>query len=155
MPKTAPQLAKLSRPRLYDPVPRERLFSRLDTLHRFPFVWLSGPPGSGKTSLFSSWLDARKLPFVWYQVDAGDPEPATAFWFLTRCARHDNWRDKPLPNFAPDHVSDVPAFARRFFRGLCERLPHGCLLVFDNCHEAAIPSFHAILEQASTQLPEG
>ena len=49
--RPAPSLAKLSRPRLFDPVPRERLFQRLDDLRQLPLVWIGGPPGSGKTSL--------------------------------------------------------------------------------------------------------
>jgi ATP/maltotriose-dependent transcriptional regulator MalT/DNA-binding SARP family transcriptional activator len=147
-------IAKLTRPRLYDPIPRERLFDRLDQLRRLSLVWVCGPPGSGKTSLVSSWLDARRARFVWYQVDSSDIEPATSFSFLVELARHGHERAKPLPYLTPDYLSDLPAFARRFFGELCRRLPRDCVLVFDNCEEAAGPAFHSLIEQASSQLPE-
>jgi LuxR family transcriptional regulator, maltose regulon positive regulatory protein len=155
MPRAAPKPAKLSRPRLYDPVPRERLFAQMDQLCQFPLVWVVGPPGAGKTSLVSSWLDTRGRPFTWYQVDAGDAEPATAFSFLRQLARSHRRSAKTLPYLTPDYASDLPGFARRFFRQLSARLPLGCVLVFDNCHEAAVPAFHALIEQACSQLPEG
>jgi len=43
-------LAKLTRPRLTDVLLRERLFRRLDD-RRHSVIWISGPPGAGKTTL--------------------------------------------------------------------------------------------------------
>jgi ATP/maltotriose-dependent transcriptional regulator MalT/DNA-binding SARP family transcriptional activator len=140
---------------LFDPVPRERLFHRLDELRRLPLVWIGGPPGCGKTSLTSSWLDARKLPFIWYQVDSGDTEPATVFAFLVEAARTTSSRAKPLPYLAPNYSSALQPFARRFFRQLFSSLPAKSVLVFDNCQEAAQPAFHVLLEVAASQLIEG
>ena len=66
--------AKLSRPRLFDIAPRERLFSLVETSRSHPAIWIDGPAGAGKTSLLAGYIEARGLAARWYQVDAGDAD---------------------------------------------------------------------------------
>jgi len=68
-------LAKIARPRLHDVLARTRLFGVLDKAARRPVVWLCAQPGAGKTTLVASYLEARKRPGIWYQVDAADADP--------------------------------------------------------------------------------
>ena len=80
--------AKLTRPRLRGAVARERLFRVLDAAREHkPVICVVGPPGSGKTTLVSSWLDAAGSAGIWFQVDAGDTDLATFFYFLGEAAR--------------------------------------------------------------------
>src|SRR5882672_2081433 len=65
-------LAKIGPPRLFGVVPRERLFALLDENCGRPLIWISGPPGAGKTALVASYLEDRGSPTIWYQVDSGD-----------------------------------------------------------------------------------
>src|SRR4249920_3039068 len=107
-------LAKLSRPRLYDALPRNRLFRLLDEARRHPLIWVAAPPGAGKTTLVASYLESRKLPGIWYQVDSGDSDPATFFYYLGLAASSLPSTNKrsALPLLTPEYLLDVPGFAR-------------------------------------------
>src|SRR5882724_10105701 len=81
-------LAKLTRPRLHKAMARERLFSVLDEARTYkPAICVVGPPGAGKTTLIASWLDARGIKGIWYQVDPGDADLATFFYYLGEAAK--------------------------------------------------------------------
>jgi LuxR family transcriptional regulator, maltose regulon positive regulatory protein len=148
--------AKLTHPRLYDPLPRKRLFRLLDAMRKEPITWVAAPPGAGKTTLVASYLEARKAPFFWYQLDAGDADPATFFWYLVELARQlERPKKTRLPYLTPEYLSDAPGFARRFFRTLFSWFPRGGVLVLDNCQEVGTPMFYEILAQAAHETPEG
>jgi LuxR family maltose regulon positive regulatory protein len=157
MGRLAQPLAKLSRPRLFDSVPRERLFGVLDGLRRHPLIWIGAPPGAGKTTLVATWLDSRKLTGIWYQIDSGDADPATFFYYLRLAGQPWQPRRQPLPLLSPEFLGDVPGFARRFFRDLMGRLGPGHVLVFDNLHElpegsALLPALAAVAEEVAAGI---
>ena len=151
-----PQLAKLTRPRLHRVLPRERLFARLDACRTSPLVWIAGPPGAGKTALAASWLDARRIGGIWYQMDSGDSDLAAFFHYLDRAAPRGTRKHAPLPTFTAAHQMDPAGFARLYFRALFERLKAPSVLVFDNYHELppAAP-LHGLLETIVREVPEG
>lgn len=155
MPRKTPQLAKFSRPRLYDAVARERLFKLLDEKRRHPAVWVCGPPGAGKTVLVASYIEARELPVLWYHVDPGDSDLSTFFFFLTEAAKSISPRSKPLPLLTPEYLPDVPGFARRYFRALYSRLPSEGMLVLDNIQDALSTNrFTEVIGAAIAEIPE-
>ena len=155
MPK--PTLAKLTRPRLHGVLARERLLRLLDERRSSPAIWIAGPPGAGKTTLVASYVEARDLPGIWYQVDAGDGDPATFFYYLGMAADQvAKGKHKPLPLLTPEFQHDLDGFSRRYFRELFAQLPERALLVLDNVQEApADSSFQSILESFVEEIPEG
>ena len=151
--KPAP-LAKLLRPQLHRPVARQRLFRLLDRRATHPVLWVSGPPGCGKTTLVASYITSRRLPAAWYRVDEGDRDPAAFFTYLNLLARQFGSPDAPdLPTLSPEYFPDLAAFTRRCFRELFTRLPSRSMLVLDNCHAAASDTFHLLLRCACHELP--
>ena len=73
---------KITRPDAHGLFLRKRLFRTLDAERRRPVIWVSGPPGCGKTALVSSWLEARRIPCLWYQVEMGDSDLGAFFHYL-------------------------------------------------------------------------
>ena len=111
-----PTLAKLSCPSQADVVQRERLFSLIDKGRKRPITWVSSPAGSGKTTLVASWFDSRKNRSFWYQVDEGDGDLATFFYYMGLAAKKAAPRyKKPLPLLTPEYLLGIPTFTRRYF----------------------------------------
>ena len=149
----AATLAKTSCPVLYEPLGRERLFELLDHASSHPAVWICGPPGSGKTTLIASWLQARNASALWYQMGDADQDPATFFYYFSRGARYRQPRRRPSPFLEPElELSpDVVAFSRRYFANLFARLGTHAVVVLDNLHE--LPQ-HSVLYSALAAVVE-
>jgi LuxR family transcriptional regulator, maltose regulon positive regulatory protein len=137
LPRRVPQLAKLSRPRLYDAVPRQRLFKLLDDKRQHPAIWVCGPPGAGKTTLVGTYLEDRGIDGIWYQLDTGDREVTSFFYYLSRAVLPFLGKRKSLPVLAPEQLQNIEVFARRYFRELWDVLPRGCAIVLDNFQDVS------------------
>jgi LuxR family maltose regulon positive regulatory protein len=149
--------AKLSVPRLSRVFPRKRLFERLDLAREHEIIWIAAPAGSGKTTLVASYLQARKLSSLWYQIDEGDADVASFFYYLGIGANNLAPRSrKPLPLLTADYRAGLPTFTRNFFRGLFGRMKPPAVIVFDNYQDVGRESLlHDVLQRGLAEIPPG
>ena len=148
---------KITSPVLTDILQRRRLFRLLDKAMKKPVVWVSSPGGAGKTTLIASYLQDRKLPFIWYQVDESDSDIATFFYHMGLAAKKAMPRKKTnLPPLTPEYLTDVETFARRYFDRLYSMLKPPFAIIFDNYQDARHDSeFQGIISRGMALIPDG
>jgi LuxR family maltose regulon positive regulatory protein len=155
--------AKTTAPAIAGAIRREALFSRLDGAGAGTLAWISGPAGSGKTTLAASYVETRAMRTAWYRVDRDDEDVATFLHYLEHAMRRLR-RDRasapagkvlaPIPGGGAP--VDPRGIARAFFRESFARLEERCALVIDNLHEVSADGpLMAALEAGLTQVPPG
>lgn len=149
-------IAKIDRPRLGRILVRPQLIDALAAAER-PVIWIDAVPGAGKTSLINSYIETKGLHSLWYEVDSGDSDPGSFFYYLgLAVAKAAADQDFPLPVLTPEYMLGMAIFARRFFEALATRVQPPFILVFDNYHELADDSvIHGLICEALKALPEG
>ena len=120
--------AKRMWPKTSSIMPRERLFRTLDELREHPMLWVGGPPGGGKTALVASYLNARQLKGIWYDVGEEDgacsrqslrelykrlPSPGVLIFDDCHRVAH----DAPLHVLLADCTADIPCGVSIFLLG--------------------------------------
>src|SRR5215467_8754104 len=108
---TRTRLAKLTRPATAATYSRTRLFEELDKADAAPVVWVVGPPGSGKTTLIADYTATRRLQSLWYQVDRGDTDIASFFFYLAQAVQAERRGAKPLPQSESAYAATVSPHA--------------------------------------------
>ena len=157
MAKQTVNIAKFTAPSVEEVFFRERLFCKLDEARKKQIIWLTGPAGSGKTSLVSSYLKARGLSCLWYQIDGGDNDLATFFYYLGLAGKKAAPRkSRPLPVLTSEYLMGVPEFSRNFFSELYSRLNPPAVLVFDNYQEVQEEApLHGSIIEGLARIPDG
>ncbi len=178
MAESSVDLVKVTVPDAAGTVPRERLFQLLDQGRRRSIIWVSGPAGSGKTTLVAGYLAFRNAPCIWYQMDRGDADAATFFYYLGLAAKKAApCYEQPLPLLTPEYLGSAPVFSRRYFEDLCTALASlrssaadppsnarttscnpdaGIVIAFDNYHEVPVESsMHEVFAAGLAALPSG
>lgn len=136
---------------------RERLFTLLDQGGEKPLFWISGPGGSGKTTLVSSYLETRGVPALWYQVDPSDADPASFFYYMAAAFKKTvPLSQVALPLLTPEYLPGIGTFTRHYFQDLFAQLPVPSVIVLDNYQEASASSpLHPLLLEGLSRIPDG
>jgi ATP/maltotriose-dependent transcriptional regulator MalT/DNA-binding SARP family transcriptional activator len=119
-------------------------------------LWITGPPGCGKTALVSSYIESRRIPCIWYKVDEADADLSTFFYYLgLAAAKAAPRKRKHLPLLTPERMPGLSVFAQRYFEHLSSMLPVPSLLVLDDCHRMREDSafFETLREGISRLVP--
>lgn len=150
-------MIKISRPVPEKEYIRQRLFRRIDELRTRQVTWLSAPAGSGKTTLVGSYIQDGKIPCLWYQLDAGDADLATFFYYMGEAGKKAApGRKKALPLFTPEYMMGIKAFTFRYFEEIYSRLKKPGMIIFDNYHEVPAASpLHEVMLHAFSIIPSG
>lgn len=150
-------LAKTTRPTISGVVPRERIFVLLDRAGEVSVTWVSGPPGCGKTTAVASYLEHCGTTSLWYQLDDGDTDVATFFYYLRAAAEaFGDPASEALPLLTPEYHGGLALFTRRYFQSLYARLGTPFVVVFDGLHEVPASSeLHEVMRLAMRELPPG
>lgn len=148
--------AKITAPRPKGAFVRRRLHETLDAAGKASVTWVAGPPGSGKTTLVSTYLRKKSCTVLWYRIDEGDADIANFFYYLALAAgAAANGSGAGLPVFSAVYAEDQLTFSRRFFEQLFDLLPGPFALVFDNYQRVAEdPRVEALMECAVEALPD-
>jgi LuxR family maltose regulon positive regulatory protein len=140
-------------------VARARLLELLDAGVQGRLTLLTGPAGSGKTVLLSSWASTAALPgpIAWLSLDAADNDPAR-FWSYLLAALRQSGAAPPkgrlgslgLPIGGPDQ-----GFLLKLAAGLAE-LAEPVVVILDDFHQltnpAALEGLVAVLGRSTASL---
>ena len=147
-------LGKTTRPSLAGVLPRSRLFALLDRPHG------AGDLGHGPARLRQDHAcrelarPRRRCARVWYQLDEGDADVATFFYYLSLAAASLDGERERLPLLTPEYQPGLGVFTRRYFERLYAQLKAPFALVFDGYQEVPASSqLHEVMRVALETLP--
>ena len=147
-PRPAPEI--LARPRLL-----ERLTANL----ALPLTLITANAGSGKTTLVADFLRKQERPYVWYQLDHTDADPAVFLGYLAHGIQ------QRVPGFGettlaylqqgqtlvqqPERAADV------LINEILEGVEQQLIVVLDDYHHLGTETpVHAILDRLIAYLPD-
>jgi LuxR family maltose regulon positive regulatory protein len=138
---------------------RPRLIERLQANLGLPVTLVTANAGSGKTTLVADFLRKQERPYVWYQLDHTDADPAAFLGYLTYGIK------QRLPNFGDtvfaylqqaQESAQQPALAADvLLNDILEGVEQQLILVLDDYHHlGAETPVHAVLDRLIAYLPE-
>ena len=149
--------AKFLPPRPRHALLRQRLHDLLDGCEPARGVWLQGQAGAGKSTLAAAWAAGSGKPLAWFRVDATDADLSSAFGQLAALLGSLSRKRLPAAVLRPPPQADADAlviFARLFFRAF-HAYAGPLVLVIDDAHTVAAPSFVPVLHAALDEAPAG
>ncbi len=145
---------KVYRPLLHKALTRLRLCKLLDDAADRPATAVLAPPGYGKTTLVSNYLESKQVLSVWYCVDAGDTDLTSFFVHFTYAIKQATAkRRKTIPFYQPENILNIKSFSRHYFKAVYQRLDQPFYLIFDDIHECSSQQWVDVITIAIEELP--
>ena len=155
MEKKATFLTQITRPMLAQVFPRNRLFDLLDHALERSVIWISGAPGYGKTTLVSSYIEARKLPCLWYEIDGNDADTEPFFYSMAQTAEKIRFCSSSQPLNFWDRAEEIPPTSPQSSETFCDPKNTRQLVVFDDYQRMPPDSrFHEHIRSSMSRIPE-
>lgn len=128
----------------------------VDRLHAGPPVALiSGPAGSGKTTLMAQWAAADERPFAWLTVTESDNDLAVLIAYLARALDSvDPLTPDALAGLTVRGADGTTVLLPRLGRALLRR-SRPIVLVLDDVHVLTAPKCQSALAVLVSHLPPG
>lgn len=138
--------------KLKPPALKSRMLFRKDLIERFcaaknrPLFLLSGPAGSGKTSLVRQWVKQEGINVAWYSLDEEDNETEIFFRYtLFTLIQTDEKLSETLgPILANQQKIAGEDIIPQLIESLCST-SHDIYLILDDFHHITSRDIHAPL----------
>src|SRR5262245_25051587 len=138
---------------------RPRLLERMTANLTLPVTLVTANAGSGKTTLVADFLRRQEKPYVWYQLDHTDADPAVFLGYLAHGIqqRVAGFGETTLAYLRqaqavvqqPERAADV------LLNEILEGVEQQMIVVLDDYHHlGADTSVHAILDRLIAYLPD-
>lgn len=163
-PEFAPPGTFFLRTKLLAPRPAPELLSRARLVERLranlslPVTLVAANAGSGKTTLVADFLRKQERPYVWYQLDHTDSDPATFLGYLAHGIqqRVDNFGETIFAFLQANELAQQPERAADvLLNEILERVERQLIVVLDDYHHlGADTPVHAVVDRLITYLPD-
>lgn len=133
---------------------RKALIERLCAAGGYPLVLISGPAGSGKTSLACQWIQQANLRTAWYSLDKEDNEPDLFYrYFLTTLARTDEHLAMALGPVLENQRKLTGAMVVPHLIACLSTLFRDIHMVLEDFHRITNEKIHATLARLIQYIP--
>jgi LuxR family maltose regulon positive regulatory protein len=137
---------------------RERLVGRLQANLSLPVTLVTANAGSGKTTLVAEFLRKQERPYVWYQLDYTDSDPAVFLGYLAHGIqqRVENFGDTIFAYLQANELAQQPERAADvLLNEILERVEQKLIVVLDDYHHLGTDTpVHAVVDRLITYLPD-
>ena len=125
---------------------RARLLQRLDQILQKPIVLLSAPPGYGKSTLLSAWLETNPCLNAWIALDDGDNDLATFLAYFLAAIRSifPMAMDESLAMLKAVSMPPLPVLSKTLIYEI-DQIDKDFILVLDDYHVITNPAIQTLL----------
>lgn len=139
-------------------IERPRLLAQFSLNNHAKLIMITAPAGYGKTVATLQYINARGMPFVWYQLDDYDNDPAVFIQYLIAGiqAHYPGFGTEALQlSFSRNIASSLRFLVIALVNELAGLTGRDLALVLDDYHVITAPLIHQFMRELLEHLPAG